>query len=149
MLYKYAAFLTQEEFKRLTGVDKKIFEIMVCSLQEHFAKRTTKRGKISKFSIEDQVLIFLEYYKEYRTFFHIGKAYNVDESTIYRMVSKVENCLLEDEKFRLTGLKNFVKSQKNPLNNAIIIDATEIPIQRPKKKKSQKLNYSGKKKAQF
>jgi Helix-turn-helix of DDE superfamily endonuclease len=64
---------------------------LVSSTQDNFAKRPTKRGKISKFSIEDQVLIFLEYYKENRTFFHIGTTYGVHESTIYRIVTKIGN----------------------------------------------------------
>jgi len=135
MLYKNTTHLTQENFKRMTGVSKKVFEIMVSSAQDYFAKRTTKRGNVSKFSIEDQVLIFLEYYKEYRTFFHMGTTYNVNESTIYRIVTKIENCLIQDEKFGLAGLKDFSKGRENIPINAIIIDATEIQIQRPKKRK--------------
>jgi hypothetical protein len=134
MLYKISQQLTQEEFKRLTGVSKKVFEIMVSSTQDKFVKRPTKRGGISKFSIQDQVLIFLEYYKENRTFFHIGATYGVNESTVYRIVTKIENCLMKDEKFSLNG-KNALKNAKNkPSINAIIIDATEIQIQRPKKR---------------
>ena len=137
MLYKNLQQLTQDKFKRLTGVSKKVFEIMVSSTQDNFAKRPTKRGKVSKFSIEDQVLIFLEYYKENRTFFHIGATYSVNESTIYRIVTKIENCLMKDEKFSLEG-KNALKNSKNsPSINAIIIDATEIQIQRPEKSNSK------------
>ena len=137
MLYKNLQQLTQDKFKRLTGVSKKVFEIMVSSTQDNFAKRPTKRGKVSKFSIEDQVLIFLEYYKENRTFFHIGATYSVNESNIYRIVTKIENCLMKDEKFSLEG-KNALKNSKNsPSINAIIIDATEIQIQRPKKRNSK------------
>jgi hypothetical protein len=45
-----------------------------------------------------------------------------------------ENCLMKDKKFGLEG-KNTLKNTKNNVPiNAIIIDATEIQIQRPKKR---------------
>ena len=44
---------------------------------------------------------------------------------------------MKDEKFSLEG-KNALKNSKNsPSINAIIIDATEIQIQRPKKRNSK------------
>jgi len=34
-------------------------------------------------------------------------------STIYRIVTKIKNCLIQDEKFGLAGLKDFSKGREN------------------------------------
>ncbi len=40
-----------------------------------------KTGRPSKLSTEDQLLITLEYWREYRTYFHLGNSWGVNEST--------------------------------------------------------------------
>ena len=42
------------------------------------------RGAQPKLSTEDRLLIALEYWREYRTYFHIGQSLGVHESTICR-----------------------------------------------------------------
>ena len=57
------------EFKRLCGVTPATFEQMVkvVAAEKVLAK---KSGRPSKLSVEDQVLMTLEYWREYRTYFH-------------------------------------------------------------------------------
>ncbi len=62
------------KFKRLTGVTKKIFDLMVQILSEENKKLKAKGGRKNKLSIENQLLMTLEYLREYRTYFHIGKS---------------------------------------------------------------------------
>ncbi|NEO51432.1 MAG: transposase family protein, partial [Moorea sp. SIO4A3] len=40
----------------------------------------------SKLSLENQVLMTLEYLREYRTYFHIGQHWGLNESTVYRII---------------------------------------------------------------
>lgn len=44
--------------------------------------------------IEERVLIALEYWREYRTYFHIGSSWGVSELTVCRIVHWVEDTLM-------------------------------------------------------
>ena len=76
----------------------------------------------------------LEYLLEYRTYLHLGSSYGVSESTCYNVCRWVEDSLIKDKAFSLPGKK--VLLQSDTLIEAILIDATESPIERPKKKSS-------------
>lgn len=73
-------------FKRLTGVRKKTFRLMVKAVKESAEKKIKKRGNLRSrsfsLSVEDQVLLTLMYYREYRTQFHIGGTYGISESAV-------------------------------------------------------------------
>ncbi len=95
---------------------------------------------LPKLSLEDQVLFCLSYCREYRTLFHVAISYGVSEPTASRIVGHVEDRLIKSNLFNLP--KNLPEGEGVDWN-VVIVDATEIPIQRPKK---QKKSYSGKKK---
>ena len=59
----------EKQFKRLTGVQRETFEMMVAILLEAQEKRYRKAGRKSGLSIEDKLLMALEYLREYRTYF--------------------------------------------------------------------------------
>jgi hypothetical protein len=62
----------------------------------------------------------------------MGSSYHVHESTISRIVTKIESILVKDPRFSLPSKKSL--HQEAGLNiQAIVVDAIEIPIQRPKK----------------
>jgi hypothetical protein len=84
----------------------------------------------------------LEYWREYRTYFHIGTSWGVSESTICRIVTDIESTLMKTGKFRIPGKKALLKNSDYP--EVVVMDVTETAIERPKKK--QKQYYSGKKK---
>jgi hypothetical protein len=85
--YKQAKNLEPVEFKRLCDVTPATFEqmVQVVAAEKKLAK---KSGRPSKLSIEDQVLMTLEYWREYRTQFHIGVSWGLDETN--RPPAKVE-----------------------------------------------------------
>ena len=88
-------------------------------------------GRTPKLSREDQLLMTLMYWREYRTEFHIGLTYGVSELTVCRTIQKVENVLMKSGEFRLPGRKALEPS--DTLIEVVLIDATEQPIERPKK----------------
>ena len=90
-------------------------------------QKKKKRGKPSKLSVSDQVLISLEYWREYRTYFHLGQAWKVHESTVSRIVRKVENALIRAGVFQLPGRKQLLELES--VANLVVIDATETPIE--------------------
>ncbi len=64
MRYKQAIKLSTSDFKRLYGVSPKTFHKM----KEIVLKaKVGKRGCHSKLSIPDQILLTLQYWREYRT----------------------------------------------------------------------------------
>jgi hypothetical protein len=71
-----------------------------------------------------------ELLREYRTLFHVATSYGVSEPTASRIVSHVEDCLIQSNLFNLP--KNLPAGEGRDWN-VVIVDATEIPIQRPKK----------------
>ena len=78
--YETVSKLSSIEFKRLTGVQKTTFIEMIAIVKEAENKRTSRRGKPSHLSIEDKLLMTLEYLREYRTYFHLGQSYGLSES---------------------------------------------------------------------
>jgi hypothetical protein len=71
------------------------------------------------------------YWREYRTEFHIGLAYGISESTVCRTIQKIENALIESEKFHLPNKKALQSGSM--AFEIILVDATEQPVERHKK----------------
>lgn len=84
--------------------------------------------------MEDQVLMTLEYWREYRTYFHIGQSWGVNESTAYRIIRKIEDTLITARVFSLPGKKKLQRSDYQI--EVVVVDVTETPIERPKKNKN-------------
>ncbi len=91
-------------------------------------------GRTPKLNRADQLLMTLMYWREYRTEFHIGLTYGVSEATVCRTIQKIENVLMKSGEFRLPGRKAFQPS--DTIFEVVLIDATEQPIERPKKTKA-------------
>ena len=53
----------------------------------------------------------LMYWREYRTFEHIGETYGVSEATVCRTVKQFENILIKDKRFHLPGKKALTQSE--------------------------------------
>jgi hypothetical protein len=134
MKYKTVNTLEEEAFRRLTGVKRTTFNKMSKILKEANKAKKRKGGRNNKLSIEDMLLMALEYLREYRTYFHISQSYGVSESTAYKVVRWVEDTLIKHPDFALPGRKALVKSDM--VYEMILVDATESPIERPKKNKS-------------
>lgn len=135
MFWKNIKNHPEKNFKRLTGVEKKTFKLMVKEVQKHEKKRVKKKGndRGRKFSlcIEDQILMMLMYYREYRTLYHIGETYGLHESNVGKNIDRIETILTKCKKFELPGKEKL--SGTNHQYEVIIVDATESPIERPKK----------------
>jgi len=130
MKYEEAKKLIPSEFKRLCGVYPETFALMVEIVQFHQNQKKIA-GRPSKLSVEDKILMTLEYLREYRTYFHIAKDWSVYESTAFRIIRKVEDVLIKSSIFKLPGEKKLLESEAEP--KVIVIDVTESTIERPKK----------------
>lgn len=133
MKYEIVKELDKEEFRRLTGVKRSTFNKMVGILCEENKKKKAKGGRKNKLNVEDMLLMVLEYLREYRTYFHISQSYGVSESTAYKTVKWVEDTLIQNPDFALPGRKELLRSDVEC--EVLVIDATETPVERPKKSK--------------
>ncbi|MFH7767834.1 transposase family protein, partial [Acinetobacter sp. BSP-28] len=95
MKYINSKKLSETQFKRYTGISWSTFYLMVEQLQKH----VPAKGRQPKLSLEDQVLLCLSYWREYRTLFHVATSYGVSEPTASRIVRHVEDCLIRSNLF--------------------------------------------------
>lgn len=130
--YKTIKKLNSTEFKRLTGVLPKTFQEMAKILKNAEVLRRSRGGRPHRLKLEDRLLMALEYLREYRTYFHLGQSYGLSESACYRSCRWVEDVLIKSGSLSLPGRKALLKSDTE--FEVILIDATESPIERPKKK---------------
>ena len=128
--------IDETDFKRLVGVKRATFKVMV----EEYKKAEIERkkghkigGRKPKLCEEDRVLFMLEYYREYRTLYHMGIDYGISEGQASKLVRDVESVLIKSGKFSLPS-KRALYDADNEIE-FVIIDATESPINRPKKNK--------------
>jgi len=102
-------------------------------MQKHEASKT-KSGRPSALSLEEQLLLALTYWREYRTLYHISMDFGIHWSSASRIIRKVEDILVDSGKFEL--LKKLPCRVDDDINwQVVIVDATETPIERPKKTK--------------
>jgi hypothetical protein len=134
MKYDAIKALGEGQFRRLTGVKRSTFNKMASILREADKHKKSKGGRNNKLCIEDQLLMALEYIREYRTYFHIGQSYGISESSAYKGIKWIEDTLIKHPDFALPGRKALLKSDVD--YEVILIDATETPIERPKKSKN-------------
>jgi Helix-turn-helix of DDE superfamily endonuclease len=125
---------SSKEFTRSTGIARTTFDKMVEVLKGAFPptmKKGSRDGRPPKLLIEDQILLTLEYLREYRTYFHLGVDYGVGESTTCRIIRRTEDTLIQSKAFSLPSRKEGM----DPKIKKQTLDCTESPIQRPKKSK--------------
>ena len=126
MKYAQAKILSEEQFRRLTGVKRGTFDRMIKILEEADKKKKTKGGRKNKLSIENQLLMALEYIREYCTYFHVSQRYGISESSCYKGIKWIEETLIKHPDFALPGKKALLKSDLE--YEVVLIDATETPI---------------------
>lgn len=121
--------LGKGEFKRLVGVTPKTFRRMVKVVREAEGQKK-KAGRPSKLSIEEQVLLCLEYLRDYPTYLRLGHNWEIVESNAQRMQRRIEEILIRSGEFSLPGKKHLVS---NTQIQVVLVDVEESPVERPKK----------------
>ena len=135
MRYEKIKEYNDDKFRRLTGIKKVTFNKAVEILTNSYDLKHKKGGRKPKLSIEDMMLATLEYWREYRTYFHIASEFGIHESNMYSIIRWVEDTLIKDGTFSLPGKKALLEEDEYDEYEVTLIDASESPIQRPKKNK--------------
>ncbi len=124
--------LSDTQFRRLTGLKRSVFTKMVQVL--HADGKHKRGGNRRRLSLKECLLLTLEYWREYRTLFHISHSYGLSESACCRIIRWVEDTLIKSGAFSLPGKKALRTSDVE--YSVVLVDATETPIERPKKNRS-------------
>ena len=131
MRYEETKRLTDEQFRRLTGVKRPVLDKMLCVLRTAHALKKARGGRPNTLSVEDTLMMALEYLREYRTYFHVGGNWGISESYAYKQIRWVEETLIRSGEFSLPGKKELLNSDVE--YETVLIDATETPVERPKR----------------
>lgn len=129
-------------FNRLFGVSVSQFEKILKKVepvwQKEVINRYKRQGRNHKLTLADMILMTLLYYRSYSSQEFVGCLFNIDNSRVCPLIQRIEPI----------SAKVMAISKRHKLSQeeveGLIVDATEQPIERPKKK--QKSYYSGKKK---
>jgi hypothetical protein len=129
--YKNIQNLSAVNFRRLTGVKRTTFDTMLDILSTAESKKLALGGKPHVLSLPDRLLMWLEYLREYRTYFHVAQSYGISESACYRTCVWIEDTLIQAKQLKLPNRKAALASDF--AIEAVLVDATESPIERPQK----------------
>ena len=129
MFYKNICDTKPEEFKRLTGVKFDTFTDMIQAIRDAEPLLKIKRGQKRKLCLEDELMMTLRYWREYVTIFSLSKTYGLSECGANKIIHRTERALAG--KFKLPGKARILDDDLE--FEVFVIDATETPIERPKK----------------
>ena len=129
-------------FNRLFGLSVSQFEDILTKVDSQWQKKVISKykrpGRDYKLDVADMLLMLLLYYRSYISQEFVGYLFGIDDSRVCRIIQKLESLLA---KIMVLPNKKYLSKEEV---ESLIIDATEHPIERPKK--GQKPYYSGKKK---
>ncbi len=121
--------MNRKQFRRRTGVYPETFAEMEAVLAER-EERKKKSGRPAALRVAEQLLITLEFWREYRTFAHLGDDWGVHETTVHRTVERVEAALIASAQFQMPRTRVFQEAQL--VYSIVAVDASEVPCERPK-----------------
>ena len=149
-----------KETKRLIGINFQQFNLLVerarlaeerlqLELEEEKVRINAKgAGSRQKLSISDQILLTLDYLRQFDTFQSLGVKFEVCESTAHNIFHKwlpiLVNLLpasLLEQVNKKPGELEWVREALSSYE--LIVDSTEQPIERPGDKETQEIYYSG------
>lgn len=100
MKYQKLNRFSDSEFQRLVGVPRPVFSEMVEVLKEAESLKK-KSGRPHTLAIEDQLLLTLNYLRNYSTQLELAANYHIAESNVNRTIKKVEDALMKSRRFTL------------------------------------------------
>jgi hypothetical protein len=155
-------------FRKMTGVTIENIQEIVKRIQPYWndsekerlsrPNRQRRIGAGPKYhlkTLEDKMLVLFLYYRTYVTMDFLGLIFDLDKSSISRLIERLEGVMKKvqllpgdkpkkksSRRKRINNMEDFLREY--PEMRELIIDVTEHPIERPKRR--QKNYYSGKKK---
>ena len=122
--------LPDAAFRRLLGVKRATYAAMLTELEGRHAVKK-KPGRPPVLGLEKQLVLTLQFWREYRTQYHLAAEWNIQESTVRRTIERVENTLIKSGAFALPARPKAGGAEQQW--EVVIVDVTERPVERPKK----------------
>ena len=128
-------------FKKLTGLTLDNFKNICLKAESSLDREFRPIGRRPKLNTHyDRLLLLMIYYRAYVTHEFLGYFVGLDDSNVCRLFKRLEPLIAKHIHIRKD------RTLTEEVVNAILLDVTEQPIQRPKNKSARKRYYSGKKK---
>ena len=122
--------LKEKDYQKYFGVNKRTFEKMLEILEDADRYKRRKGGRPSVLSVPDKLIIMLQYYREYHMMDNIAFDYGTNKSTVYYTIKWAEETLIKNKTFHLPSRKKLLEDTAIEI---IVVDATEVEIERPQK----------------
>lgn len=137
MKWETISQLQGKKFRRYTGIYRSVYDEMLSCVRNVKSKQRKHptKGVSSTLSIEDQLLMVVMYWREYRDQEHLAIDYGISQSTVSRTIREIEDILIKSGQFSLPGRKSL--RTKDGEYKLVIVDVCETPTERPKKNKSE------------
>ena len=90
MKFKDIQKLSDVKFRIFIFFILSTFNQMVAEVNKHLPRQIGK-GRPHKLRLEVRLLLCIEYWREYRTFFHLGMSYGVSETSAIRITRVIED----------------------------------------------------------
>jgi Helix-turn-helix of DDE superfamily endonuclease len=116
-------------FRRTFGVYPSTYQEMRSVLEQR-QQNKKKPGRPPTLDLDDQLILTLNFWREYRSGHHLSLDWQVNETTIRRSITRVENALIKSGKFSLPARKNLRETTEFEV---VVVDVAESPVERPKK----------------
>ena len=100
MKYEEVSRYEDKKFKRVVGVNRMTFKLMIDVLDKEYKKKHM-RGRSTKLSVENMLLIAMEYWYERRTYEQIAASYGLAASNVYRTIRWIEDVFVENKTFEV------------------------------------------------
>jgi len=110
--YEAAIKLSDDKFQELTGIKRTTFNKIVNILRKY----EVRRGNKNKLSLEDRLMMLLEYFRNYKSLFSVGYEYGIHKTNANHNIKKIIKLLQNDEEF------------KNLLKQELIIEENSVNI---------------------
>lgn len=130
--------LTDKDFYERFGIGKVLFNVLHDRLEQYREEKHKKGGRPNNLTVFDCTIIFLLYLRHYQTQTILGDSMGVKKWAVSRAYHWVMDTLIKNGCLRIVG------NRKAKSGTFLLMDVTEIFIQRPNRK--QRRYYSGKKK---
>lgn len=124
--------LSDADFQMYLGIDRPTFYTALEILETENKLERKKGGTPLKTSIFERLVITLNYYREYRSLRHIAIDYGISKSNVDKIIHWTENVLIKNGTFSLPSKRELYKADAE---ETVLVDATEVEIERPKKSK--------------
>ncbi len=118
MKYEEVCRYEDKKFKRVVGVNRMTFKLMIDVLEKEYRKKHM-RGRSTKLSVEDMLLIAMEYWYEKRTYEQIAASYGLAASNVYRTIRWIEDVFVENGTFEQSSYTVKNQAQESVMQKMI------------------------------